>query len=158
VDLAQLVKEIGIDADFEARSRNCAVKVIIQEPCGTIGAPELLRSAVENIVRNAVRYTAQGTEVDITLGCQRDGADLQAVIQVRDRGPGAPEATLAHLFRPFYRVADARDRQSGGTGLGLAIAERAVRVHGGRITATNAPGGGLLVETYLPAKLWDSTP
>ena len=156
VDLTQLVKEIGIDADFEARSRNCSVKVIIQEPCGTIGAPELLRSAVENIVRNAVRYTAQGTEVDLTLGCQRDGADLQAVIQVRDRGPGVPEATLAHLFRPFYRVADARDRLSGGTGLGLAIAERAVRVHGGRVSATNAPGGGLLVETYLPAKVWDS--
>ena len=151
VDLARLVQEVAVDADFEARSHHRGVRAVINEPCETMGRAELLRSAIENIVRNAVRYTAEGTEVEINLSCLRDSANRQAVICVRDHGPGVPEATLPDLFRPFYRVADARDRESGGTGLGLAIAERAVRVHGGRITATNASGGGLLVETYLPA-------
>ncbi len=152
VDLEQLVQEIGADADFEARSRNRGVRVVINQACETIGCVDLLRSAIENIVRNAVRYTAEGTTVEIALSCRPDGGSSQAVIRVRDYGPGVPEASLAHLFRPFYRVADARDRESGGTGLGLAIAQRAVRVHDGCITASNAPGGGLLVQTYLPAK------
>jgi two-component system sensor histidine kinase CpxA len=111
-----------------------------------------LRSAIENVVRNAVRYTAEGTAVELSLRCS--GSEMekaQAVISVQDHGPGVPEETLGKLFRPFYRVADARDRQSGGAGLGLAITARAVRFHGGDVTASNAQGGGLLVEISLPA-------
>jgi two-component system sensor histidine kinase CpxA len=69
---------------------------------------------------------------------------------VRDEGPGVPEEALSDIFRPFYRVDDARDRETGGTGLGLAITERAVRLHGGTVNASNLPGGGLLVEITLP--------
>ena len=73
-----------------------------------------------------------------------------ALIMVRDHGPGVPEATLGKLFRPFYRVGDARDRQSGGIGLGLAIAERIIRLHGGTVRASNASDKGLRVEIRLP--------
>jgi len=152
VDLVQLVREVAADADFEARSRNRAVHIVASEACCTPGSAELLRSAVENVVRNAVRYTAEHSVVEVALRCERGAASsgAEAVISVRDRGPGVPETALADLFLPFYRVADARDRQSGGMGLGLAITERAVRSHGGGVVAANAPGGGLRVELRLP--------
>jgi len=152
VNLASLVDEIAADADFEARSRHRAVRLVTSEEYTTTGNAELLRRAIENVVRNAVRYTAEGTAVEIALGGQRTGGDPQAVISIRDHGAGVPEAALADLFRPFYRVADARDRQTGGIGLGLAITERAVRLHGGTVTAANAPDGGLIIEIHLPAR------
>jgi two-component system sensor histidine kinase CpxA len=151
VDLSRLVNEIAMDADFEAQSHRRAVRIVNQEACATTGNARLLRSAIENVVRNAVRYTAEGTEVEIVLRCQRDNGQSKAVISVLDHGAGVPEAALADLFRPFYRVADARDRQTGGTGLGLAITERAVRFHGGAVKAANVPGHGLMVEIHLPA-------
>ena len=102
------------------------------------------------MVRNAVRYTAEHTQVDITVGRRSDRSGDEAVIRIRDHGPGVPESALPQLFLPFYRVADARDRQTGGTGIGLAITERAVRLHGGTVTAANASDGGLVVEIVLP--------
>jgi two-component system sensor histidine kinase CpxA len=147
VDLTKLVQQVVCDADFEARSRNCGVRLRSNESCLTTGSEELLRRAVENVVRNAVRYTSEMTEVEISL--QRAAAS-QAIITVRDHGTGVPESVLADLFQPFYRVADARDRQTGGIGLGLAITDRAVRLHGGTVKASNAPDGGLIVEIRLP--------
>jgi two-component system, OmpR family, sensor histidine kinase CpxA len=148
VDLELLVRQIASDADYEARDRNRVARVVASESWVTTGSEELLRRAVENVVRNAVRYTAENTEVEISL--RREPPSL-AVITVRDHGPGAPESSLMDIFRPFYRVADARDRQTGGVGLGLAIAERAVKLHGGTVSASNAPDGGLIVEIKLPA-------
>lgn len=110
----------------------------------------LLRSAIENVVRNAIRYTAERTAVEVSLRCSDVGGSRQAGIVVRDRGPGAPEEALAALFLPFYRVADSRERETGGVGLGLAITDRAVRLHGGTVTAHNADGGGLRIEILLP--------
>jgi signal transduction histidine kinase len=150
VDLSRLVQEVSWDADFEARSHGRVVRVITCEDCTIIGNPELLRSALENVVRNAVRYTAEGTEVEIALRRLTNNGHSQAVITVRDHGEGVPEDSLAYLFRPFYRVAEARDRQTGGIGLGLAITERALRVHSGTVKAANAPDGGLVVEAFLP--------
>jgi signal transduction histidine kinase len=157
VDLAQLVNEVASDADFEARGANRAVCVVSSEACYTQGNAELLRSAIENVVRNAVRYTREGTTVEIVLSCQsrknsgnNDKVQQQSIIAVRDHGPGVPPEALQHLFRPFYRVADARDRQSGGVGLGLSITARAVRFHHGEVSARNIPEGGLLVEIRLP--------
>ena len=74
-----------------------------------------------------------------------------AELTIRDFGSGVPEKELENLFRPFYRVADARERDTGGIGLGLAITYRAVKLHHGNVTAENAPGGGLLVRITLPA-------
>jgi two-component system sensor histidine kinase CpxA len=152
IDLAAIVREVADDADFEARSRDRSARATTCEPCITMGVHGLIRSAVENVVRNAVRHTAEGTEVEIALSCAGAGEESRAVITVRDRGAGVPEAALEDIFRPFYRVEEARDRQTGGTGLGLAIAARAVRLHGGEIKASNAPDGGLMVELRLPLK------
>lgn len=111
-----------------------------------------IRSAIENVVRNAVLYTSDGTSVKISLRCKRNGDENHATISVRDEGAGVPEESLTDIFRPFYRVDDSRTRETGGTGLGLAISERAMRLHGGSISATNIAGGGFLVEMSLPLK------
>lgn len=148
-DLASLVREVVADADFEARNDRRSVRVTLCDECQIVGSSSLLRSAIENVVRNAVRYTAEGTTVDVSLQC-RDGRC--AVIRVRDQGAGVPEEMLADIFKPFYRVEEARSRESGGTGLGLAISERAVSLHSGMITAENIAEGGFLVEICLPLK------
>lgn len=151
-DLAQLVKEIAEDADYEARESDRSVHLIANDKCTTQGVIELLASAIENVVRNGVRHTAPATNVDISLKrVDRNGVN-EALISVRDHGRGVPEKALADIFRPFYRVDDARDRTTGGTGLGLAIAARAVRLHGGSIQARNADDGGLIVEITLPLR------
>jgi two-component system sensor histidine kinase CpxA len=110
-----------------------------------------LRSAIENVIRNAVSYTADGTSVDVGHGPIESATGELVEIRVRDRGPGVPEDDLERLFEPFFRVADSRDRRTGGTGLGLAITERAVRIHGGTVEASNHPNGGLEVVITLPA-------
>jgi two-component system sensor histidine kinase CpxA len=147
VDLAAIVRDVAEDADFEVRSRGRAVRVTATCECVAIGAPDLLRSAVENIVRNAVRHTREGTAVEVSI---RAGAPRHVVITVRDHGSGVPDDLLPHIFHPFYRVGDARDRHSGGVGLGLTIADRTIRLHGGTVRADNAPDGGLVVELRIP--------
>ena len=146
VDLAQLLEEVVADADYEAQTKERAVRLTHGETCLISGSASLLFSAVENVVRNAARYTAPGTAVEVSLS--REGHE--AVIRVRDHGPGVPEAALLLIFQPFYRVEAARDRESGGVGLGLAITDRAIRSHGGSVRAANAPGGGLDIEMRLP--------
>ncbi len=150
VDLSELVAEIADDAGYEASGTGRQVLVITLEGASVSGSPRMLRSAIENVVRNAVRYTPAGQAVEITLRRAAGDGGHHAVIRVRDHGPGVPEAALAHLFKPFYRVEDARDRASGGAGVGLAITERAVHLHGGVVKASNAPDGGLVVEISLP--------
>ncbi|MFL6254794.1 MAG: ATP-binding protein [Pyrinomonadaceae bacterium] len=149
-DLAALVREVAADADFEAQGRNSSVVFEECDVCETRGTPQLLRSAVENVVRNAVRYTPEGTAVKISLRCRREGDSGEAVITVKDEGVGVPEESLKDIFRPFYRMDDSRTRETGGTGLGLAITERAVRLHGGTVKAENVKGGGFVVELRLP--------
>jgi signal transduction histidine kinase len=149
VDLARLVREVADDADFEARSRKRSVHVVTCEECSTKGTEELLRSAVENVVRNAVRYTAEGTGVEVALRV-KNGSENAAVISVRDHGEGVPNEAMEKIFHPFYRTEDARDRESGGSGLGLAITSRAVRLHGGSVRAANATSGGLEITISLP--------
>ena len=150
IDLGALIESIAQDADYEARASRRAVKVIQKDACKTQGSVELLGSAIENVVRNAVRHTAPDTKVELSLKCESDNGTRAAVITVRDHGSGVPEKALNDIFRPFYRVEDARDRKTGGTGLGLAIATRAIGLHGGSITATNAVDGGLQVEIRIP--------
>jgi signal transduction histidine kinase len=148
VNLDLLLKDVAADADFEARSRNRGVRVAVNTPCQVQGNPELLRSAIENVVRNAINYTPENTEVVATLTCEDNSTN--AVVRVCDQGPGVPESALANLFQPFYRVEAARDRSSGGTGLGLSITDRAIRGHGGSVQAQNVPGSGLQIELHLP--------
>lgn len=150
-DLQAMVAEIASDAAFEAQERGTSVQVVSSEACSVMGSAELLHSAIENVVRNAVRYSKPGTPVQIRLTCDKSSSGRRAEITIRDYGSGVPEKEMENLFRPFYRVADARERDTGGIGLGLAITFRAVKLHHGNITAENAPGGGLLVRITLPA-------
>jgi signal transduction histidine kinase len=144
-DLKALVSDIVADAQWEARERNCRVDLVCADNCDVQANPDLIRSAAENIIRNAIRYTAPCTAVDVRLECRHGDTGDLATIRVSDRGPGVPATELANIFRPFYRVADARDRESGGVGLGLAIAERVARAHGGSVHAENRADGGLEV-------------
>jgi signal transduction histidine kinase len=151
VALDQLVLDVAADADFEAQGRSRRVRVTQVDGCTVLGNRQLLRGAIENVIRNAVNYTDEGTEVQITLKKSHANGNGIAVISVRDHGRGVPEESLRNIFLPFYRVGDARDRFSGGSGLGLSITERAVRLHGGKVKAENCPDGGLLVELSLPS-------
>jgi two-component system sensor histidine kinase CpxA len=149
-DLTVLVADIVADVQWEARERNCRVELVSGADCVIEANPDLLRSAVENVIGNAIRYTASGTAVEVNLECAANNNDGDgAIIRVSDRGPGVPAAELSNIFRPFYRVADARDRESGGVGLGLAIVERVARVHGGSVHAENRAGGGLEIVLRL---------
>jgi two-component system sensor histidine kinase CpxA len=150
IELSQLVAEIADDADFEATAHDRRVRVAGCDVCEVVGVPELLRSAIENVLRNAVQHTAAGSAVDVTLRRQISGAAPIATLEVRDHGPGVPEEALDAIFKPFYRVSDARERSSGGVGLGLAITARAIHLHGGVLRARNAPDGGLIVQIDLP--------
>jgi signal transduction histidine kinase len=150
VDIGELLRGIASEVAIEADAQGCTVVV---EAHGGLQLPadrELLRSAFENVIRNAVRYSPVGAGVSIAA---RRSASAGGAIEVvvRDEGPGVPEKDLALIFEPFYRVDTAREhRSAGGEGLGLAIAARAISVHGGRIFAANAPGGGLAVSFSLP--------
>ena len=148
LDLRELVNEVVSDAAFETPDRAADIASCAPDtPVIVVGNAELLRRAIENIVRNAIFYTAARTEVAIVLA----GAGGQVTLTVADRGPGVPEAALGHLFEPFYRVDEARARETGGTGVGLAICQRVVQLHGGTIRAHNATPHGLVVEIVLPA-------
>jgi len=151
IDLQELIREIAQDAEFEAQSRKCHVDVTKVDDCMVMGDPALLRSAIENVVRNAIHYTREGTDVQIRLECRQGTTGTEAVLKISDSGPGVPDEALDKLFQPFYRIDDARGRQTGGVGLGLAITERAVRLHGGTIQASNRNEGGLMIEIRLPA-------
>ncbi len=153
VRMDELVTDVANDAAYEAQSRGCKVECTILTDLVVLGDLSLLHSAIENVVRNAIRYTREGTTVHVRLE-QRIaglGAEVYAVVQVIDSGAGVPQDALEKIFLPFYRIDDARGRGTGGAGLGLAIADRAVRLHGGRATAANLPRGGLIVELLLPA-------
>ena len=147
VAVDRLLEEVAADALFEARAAGRGVQVSCSRPARVLGCRESLRRALENIVRNAVTYTAAGTDVEIGL----DVIDGRVEIRVEDYGPGVPEADLPHLFAPFYRVAEGRERSSGGAGIGLAIAMQAVKAHGGSLAVANRQGaGGLTVTMTLP--------
>jgi two-component system sensor histidine kinase CpxA len=149
VDLGVLLREIVEDAAYEAAERDICVELknaqSSQSPVVHV-VPELIAQAFENVIRNAVRYTVNGSHVEVEIY----SAISEVHILVRDQGPGVAEEELEKLFIPFYRVAEARERHTGGTGIGLAIARRAVELHHGRIKASNRVGGGLEVEIVLP--------
>ena len=148
VDLQELLTNIVGDVGIEAEAQGSSVTLNAQTGLHVTGDPELLRSTLENVIRNAVRYGPPGSNIEIEAA----RFDSQIDITVRDSGPGVPEKDLELIFEPFYRVDAARNRSVGGDGLGLAIAARAVGIHGGRIKARNLPAGGFAVQITLPAR------
>ena len=146
VRLQELIEQIVDDARYEAQSHERQINLLAGTPCDLPADEALLHSAIENIVRNALKYTAANTAVELSL----EKHEQTCVLRIRDHGPGIPEDQLGNIFKPFVRVSEARDRDSGGHGLGLAIAERAIRLHDGEIRASNAEDGGLVIEVTLP--------
>ncbi len=145
VRLDLLLKELADDGTIEAEARGASVH-LNAAPALTVEADaELLRRAIENVMRNAIRYAPPGSRVEMQL----EARNSKAAICIRDYGPGVPEEAIGRIFDPFYRVDTDRNRTSGGAGLGLAIARRAVDLHRGTLRARNAHPG-LLVEIELP--------
>jgi two-component system sensor histidine kinase CpxA len=150
LSLNRLIARMIPDAEYEARQRQCSVAFHADQECTIEGNQELLYRAIENVVRNAIRYTASGTEVEVKLRATSEHGDRKAEIEVSDRGPGIPENQLKEIFRPFYRVDYARSPDTGGFGVGLAIAERAVKLHHGELCALNREGGGATMRMSFP--------
>jgi two-component system sensor histidine kinase CpxA len=140
-ELDEVVDEVVRDANFEGAVKNCGVRLEGSAGTAIDGNRDLVRSAIENVLRNAVRYSPAGAPVDVSVGRSKPGV----VISIRDRGPGVPAGDLARIFEPFFRVAESRDRDSGGEGIGLAITAQVMKTHGGSATAANIEDGGLEV-------------
>jgi len=146
VRLDELVEQLVNDSGIEAAAHKCSLTYEKREAVTVEGDPELLRRAVENVIRNAIRYAPPQSEIEVKLG-RNDG---RAVVDIRDHGPGVPDEALPRLFDAFYRVDTDRNRSSGGIGLGLSIARRAIELHKGSIRAQNAqPGLEVIME--IPA-------
>ena len=151
LSLRELVAQVVGDAEYESAGRQCHMIAAGDDEFLVDGDAGLLHSAIENVVRNATRYTAEGTTVNVGLQRENGASGEQIVIRVSDSGPGVPDEALSRIFEPFYRIDDARNRQTGGAGLGLSIADRAIRLHGGQLRASNRKEGGLEVEIRIPA-------
>ncbi|MCB1823398.1 MAG: HAMP domain-containing protein [Candidatus Competibacteraceae bacterium] len=146
VDLVDLVAGIADDARFEAEATGRRVSFAGTGEVIVKIRAELLHRAFENVIRNAVKFTREGTAVEVRI--ERRAAPDGLVVMVSDRGPGIPESDLQAVFEPFFRGGGSV--KTAGFGLGLAIARRAIEAHGGRIRALNRPDGGLRVEIVLP--------
>lgn len=149
VSIRALCDGIIEDANFEATHRGCRITGIRQD-ITLLAFPNLLRRAIDNVLRNAIRYSPTGAEIQ--FNCKVDPIDREVAVEILDHGPGVPEDALADILRPFFRTAPGRETSSGGTGLGLAIANEAVHMHDGTIQARNRKGGGLQVTLRLPLR------
>lgn len=145
IDLESFLSDLADECRMEAHEHGCELELRFESPGAVVGDAELLRRAVENPLRNAIRHNLTGLPVEITC----NGNAEYAVISIRDRGLGVPDSALQEIFKPFYRVESDRDRDTGGSGLGLAIAERAILLHHGSVVAENVDPG-LRIEIRLP--------
>lgn len=145
VQVSDAVHEVVRDCAVEADMRGCRIQLVGETDAQVTGSRELVRRAVENVLRNAIRYSPENSLIEVTM----EDDERNATISVRDRGPGVPEDMLSHIFDPFFRVEEARNTNGGGSGLGLSIAKRAVQAHHGAIGAENA-SPGLRVRIVMP--------
>lgn len=148
ISMADLLEQIADDASYEAASQQRKVVREGDADVLVVGQADLLGRAIENVVRNAIKHSAEGGEVQLQVRSLPEARQL--CIRVLDRGPGVAPADLETIFQPFFRSANAGTE---GHGLGLAIAQHVIEAHGGSIKATNRAGGGLCVEMILPVKL-----
>ncbi len=151
INLVELLTDAITNAEYEAQNKQCQIELTTMENCYVEGNWDLLHSALENILRNAIHYTRTGTHIETSISQSFNTSVSVAKISIRDHGRGVPEADLNDLFKPFFRVDEARTQQSGGHGIGLAIAERAIHLHNGIISVANASGGGLEFTLQIPS-------
>ncbi|MFB1487050.1 MULTISPECIES: ATP-binding protein [unclassified Thiocapsa] len=146
-DIVDLVQNVVYDAELEGQEADKQIR--LDAPASLLLKLDsgLIQRAVENVIRNALKYTGEGTMIEVRILSESDSVR----ITVDDQGPGVPPNAIGQIFEPFYRVGDSRSTQSGSGGVGLAIAERSIRLHGGSMTARNRDSGGLRIEIVLPA-------
>jgi two-component system sensor histidine kinase CpxA len=149
VSTRSLCDSIIEDAKFEADQAQCRIAGSRRDVT-LLAYPQLLRRAIDNVLRNAIRYAPLDSEV--FFNCKVDDGLKHLLIEILDCGPGVPESMVTDIFLPFFRTAPGRESSSGGTGLGLAIANEAIRLHEGTICAENRTTGGLQVTITLPLR------
>jgi len=145
VHIGEVLEEIVRDCALEAQFRECSIDFSGSLRGEVLGNRELLRRAIENVIRNSIRYSPQHSAIRVAT----IETDREATITVRDFGPGVPDEMLIRIFDPFFRVEEARNTNGGGSGMGLSIAKRAVQLHHGTIVAENA-SPGLRVRITIP--------
>lgn len=141
-----LLREVTEEMTVQARARQISL-LLVADPCEVTGNRALLRQAVSNLVENAVKYSPDGSEVQLIARREEDFV----ILEVTDQGPGIPRELLERVFEPFFRVDDARSRQQGGAGLGLALVRAIVEAHGGTVCVEENDGGGSRFVVKLPA-------
>lgn len=149
IDMGNLIRQVVADCQYYASSKHVTLTLEETKNCILLGDSKLLVSAISNVLNNAIKYSSNEQQVNVSLVKEK----TQLLISVIDHGPGVPNEVLAKLFTPFFRVADSRERTTGGTGLGLAIAQQAVTLHQGSITAENLDIAGLRVTIKLPLSM-----
>jgi signal transduction histidine kinase len=150
VRIDRLLNELIEIEEIEAIDKGCRLTLDTESNLTVVGDPELLRSGLENIIRNAIRFAPPDTAVEVAARRSAHKANDLIAISVEDRGPGVAAEHLENIFEPYFRIAEEQDNQLG-TGLGLAIVKRVFSSHGGAITARQRAGGGLVLEGWLPA-------
>lgn len=145
INIDALLAGIVDDAQIEATPKQCTVVIQHESGAWVRGREELLHRAIENIVRNAIKFTKHGTQVMVDAQTILQGKTLR--LRICDQGTGVAANELTSIFLPFYR---GLETEKDGHGLGLAIAQRVIIAHGGKISATNRSEGGLCVEVELP--------
>lgn len=148
VDVDSVLADVIGDAAIEGEPHNKAVALTESSKLRVMGDAELLASCFENIIRNAIRHTPEGTAVEVSLRASND--KRECIVEVWDHGPGIDEQHLETVFELFRKFDDKGGENTGSSGIGLAIAKKVVTLHKGEISAANAPDGGLIVTVTLP--------
>jgi signal transduction histidine kinase len=146
VNLSMIISDVVEACEPEVEFKHCRIEINGNTPRTILGDPEILRRAIENVLRNSIRYSPKDTSIVFDV---EDFSDKSIVLRIRDFGPGVPEDMLEQIFDPFFRVEEARNSMGGGSGLGLSIAKRAVHLHQGSIVAENLHPG-LCVKITFP--------
>jgi two-component system sensor histidine kinase CpxA len=151
LSLSELVVDLLPDVQYEAMQKNCSITTKVGAGCYVRGDSELLSAAVENIVRNSIKYISRSGEIEIETATEARFGERFSTLRVSDNGPGIPAEEMEFVLEPFYRADRSRHWQQEGSGIGLAIADRTARLHHGTIDVRNKPNGGLIVEISLPS-------
>ena len=144
-DLTGILTDIIEDARFEAQNKAIQIQHNTFNHINLFGRVELIHSAIENVLRNAIKYSPENGIIQLTV----EKSSKYISIKIEDQGPGIAEQDLQQIFQPFFRSRD--NQHHNGIGLGLTIAHRAIEIHGGEITAANRQEGGLKIAIVLPA-------
>ncbi|MCJ8320132.1 MAG: ATP-binding protein [Colwellia sp.] len=156
INIYSLMTLLIEDAQFLANEKSVTISCSDLGSLQIMADSQLLSAALSNILTNAVKYSPEHGDIFVSITTNNSETislgKQNLVIAISDEGAGVPQASINQLFEPFYRVVEARDRQTGGTGLGLAIAKQAILAHQGKIFANNNENNGLTVIITLPCK------